>query len=146
METKTTVKKKKKKKKIIAYFKSYLILRTSLSFPRALVDWAGAAAEDAGPLPLDSSLVGMGKIAKTSSWLWETTPPSEESLGVARGFVASGVTSVVFSFSFATAPTCFAPFGGLLGGGRSWAGISWMEPGSWGQHHSKRLRSLVCGL
>ena len=96
--------------------------------------------------PLDSSLAGMGKVAKTSSWLWETTPPSEESLGVARGFVASGVTSLVFSFSFTAAPTCFAPFGGLLGGGRSWAGISWMEPGSWGQHHSKRLRSLVCGL
>ena len=127
METKTTVKKKKKKK---AYSKSYLILRTGLSFVGALVDWVGVATEDAGPLSLDSSLVGMGKIAKTSSWLWKTTPPSEESLGVAGGFVASGATSLVFSFSFVAAPACFAPFGGLLGGGRSWVGISWMEPGS----------------
>ena len=119
---------KKKKKK--AYPKSYLILRTSLSSVGALVDWVGAVVEDAGPLSLDSSLVGMGKIAKTSSWLWKTTPPSEESLAVAEGFVISRATSLGFSFSFSAAPVCSAPFRGLLGGGRSWVGISWMEPGS----------------
>ena len=59
-------------------------------------------------------------------------PPLEESLGAVRGFVVSGVTSFGFSFSFSAAPACFALFGGLLGGGRSLAGISLMELGSLG--------------
>ena len=78
----------------------------------------------------------MGKVAKTSSWLWETTPFLEESLGAAGGYVASGVTSFVFSFSFTVVSACSTPFGGLLGGGRSWAGISWMELRSLGSASS----------
>ena len=73
-------------------------MRTSLSSVGALVDWVGAVVEDAGPLSLDSSLARMGKVAKTSSWLWETTPSSEESLGATEGFVALGATFLVFSF------------------------------------------------
>ena len=99
------------------------IFITSLSFG-VLAGWAVAAAEDAGPLPLGSSLAGIGKVAKTNSWLWETTPPSEESLAVAEGFVISRATSLGFSFSFSAAPVCSAPFGGLLGGGRSLVGTS----------------------
>ena len=115
------------KEKKRSYSKDYFIFITMLSFAGVLVDWVVVVAEDVGPLPLDSSLAGMRKVAKTSSWLWETTLPSKESLGVVGGFVISGATSFRFSFSFSAVPACSAPFGGLLGGGRSLAGISLVE-------------------
>ena len=87
-----------KKRRRESYSKDYFIFITSLSFAGALVDWAVAAAEDAGPLSLDFSLVRIGKFAKTNSWLWETAPPLEESLGVIGGFVVSRVTSFGFLF------------------------------------------------
>lgn len=41
----------------------------------ALVGFVVAVAEKAGPLPLESSLVGIGRVARTISWLWETPFP-----------------------------------------------------------------------
>ena len=103
----------KKKKKKITY--GYIFI-TSLS-SGVLAGWMVAAAKDAGPLPLGSSLAGMGKVAKTNLWLWEATPPLEKSLGASEGFDISGATSLGTSFSFLGASFCFAPFGGLLGRG-----------------------------
>ena len=114
-------KKKKKKKTTHGY-----IFITSLSFG-VLAGWTVTATKDVGPLPLGSSLARMGKVAKTNSWLWEITPPSEKSLGAAEDFVISKTASLGFSFSFLVAPICSAPFGGLLGGGRSLVRTSLIE-------------------
>ena len=92
-------KKKKKKEeekhqKIIHDF----IFITSLSLG-VLVGWVVATAEGAVSLPLGSSLVGMGKIAKTNSMFWEPTPSLEESLGMFVGLVISVATSLGTSFT-----------------------------------------------
>ena len=138
METKTIFKKKKKA--------HGFIFITSLSFAGVLVGWAVATAKDARPLPLDSSLAGMGKVTKTISWLWETTPPLEESVGAARGFVVLGPTSLGFSFPSQLRQLA-QPF----------LDDCWEEEGPWlvshqwslnlrGLHHPGRLKDLVLGL
>ena len=124
-------KKKKEKEKKEEETTHGFIFITSLSFG-VLAGWAVVAAEDAGPLPLSSSLAGMGKVAETNSWLWETTPPLEESLGAVEGFRISGETSLGFSFSFTIVLVCSTPFGGLLGGGRSLVGTSLIGSYLWG--------------
>ena len=98
------------------------IFITSLSFG-VLAGWAVVvAAEDAGPLPLSSSLAGMGKVAETNLWLWETTPPLEESLGAVEGFRILGETSLGFSFSFTVVLVCSTPLEDY-----------WEEEGPWSE-------------
>ena len=69
-----------------------------MSFAGALMIWAAATTGEVGPLPLKSSLTGMGRVARTGSWLWEVTFTSEGSLGTAGGLVTSGTTPLVVSF------------------------------------------------
>lgn len=73
------------------------------------MDWAGAAAEDSGPLPLRSSLAGTGRVFRTISIMWEASFSLGGSLGAIGGLVASGVvgglvtsgaTPLVMSVSF----------------------------------------------
>ena len=45
--------------------------------------------EDAGPLPLRSSLVGIRRVARIIYTLWEASFSLEESLVAAGGWVAS---------------------------------------------------------
>ena len=121
----------KKKKKTCS--KNYFISITSLSFAGALVVWAGAAAEDSGPLPLRSSLVGTGRVAKTISILWEASFSLGKSLGAvgglvaaiaAEGLVASGATLLVVFVSFSATPGCSASLEGLSGERRALVGLS----------------------
>ena len=71
-----------------------------------------AAVEDVGPLPLRSSLVGIGRVANIISMLWEASFSLEGSLGVAGGRVASWATSLVVSAAFSASLNCFAFLGG----------------------------------
>ena len=52
-----------------------------------------AAMVDAGPLPLRSSLEGMGRVASTISMLWEASFLLGGSLGASEGRWASWATS-----------------------------------------------------
>ena len=79
----------------------------------ALVGLAVAAVVETGPLPLESSLVGIGRVARTISRLWVTSLSLEGSLGAAGGLVASRATPLVVSFSFSAALTCSTSLGGL---------------------------------
>ena len=80
--------------------------------------------EDAGPLPLRSSLVDIGKVARTISMLWEASFSLEGSLGVAEGWMASWATSLVTSASFSAISGYSASLDGLLTVGRALAGLS----------------------
>lgn len=90
----------------------------------ALADFSSAAAEEADPLPLESSLVGIGKVARTISRLWEVPFSLRESLGTTGGFVTSGGTSLAISISFSTISACCTSLEGLLRRGRTLAGTS----------------------
>ena len=92
----------------------------------ALVGLASATVVEAGSLPLGSSLVGIGRVARTISMLWETSLFLEGSLGAAGGLVALKTTPLVVSFSFSATPTCSASLGGLLVEGRVLAGTSFL--------------------
>ena len=87
--------KRKRKKKSTHGF----IFITSLSFG-VLAGWVEAIVEDARPLPLRSSLVGIGRVARTIYMLWEASFSLKGFLGVAKGWVASRATSLVISASF----------------------------------------------
>ena len=45
--------------------------------------------EDVGPIPLKSSLIGIGRVARTISMLWEASFSLEGSLGATGGWAAS---------------------------------------------------------
>ena len=93
--------------------------------------------------PLDSSLAGMGKVAKTSSWLWETTLSSEESLSAFEGFVVSRATSLGFSFSFQLHQLALPLLEDYLEEEGPWLESYQWSSDLWGLHHPRRLRSLV---
>ena len=80
--------------------------------------------EDAGSLPLRSSLVGIRRVVRTISMLWEATFSLEGSLGVARGWPASWVTSLVIFASFLATSSHSASLEGLLSEGRTLVGLS----------------------
>ena len=69
ISTVITQKKKKKKKKQQQQndfvSKHYLIFNGGFSFLVALVELAISAAVEVGPLPLGSSLAGIGRVART---------------------------------------------------------------------------------
>ena len=65
-----------------------------------------AVVEDAGPLPLKSSLVGIGRVASTISILWEASFSLRESLGAIEDLVVSGAIPFVVFFSFSAIPSC----------------------------------------
>ena len=75
------------------------IFITSLSF-RVLLSWVIAVVEDARPLPLVSSLVGIGRVARTILILWGVSFSLDGSLGSTRGRIASWATSLVTSNGF----------------------------------------------
>ena len=83
--------------------------------------------EDAGPLPLRSSLVGIGRVAKTISMLWKASFSLEGSLRVAGGWAASWATSLVIFASFLATLGRSASLEGLLIEGRTLAGLSLPE-------------------
>ena len=83
-----------------------------------------AIVEDAGPLPLRSSLVGIGRVASTISILWEASFSLDGSLGAAGGWMASWATSLVTSASFLATLCCFVSLDGLWTKGRVLAGLS----------------------
>jgi len=74
-----------------------------------------AVVEDAGPLPLRSSLVGIGRVASTISILWEASFSLEGSLEAAEGRVASWATSLVMSVAFSASLDCSTSLGGDVG-------------------------------
>ena len=86
--------------------------------------WARAVVKDVGPLPLRSSLVGIGRVVKTISMLWEASFSLEGSFGAAEGWMASWATSLVTSASFSTISGYSASLDGLLTEGRALAGLS----------------------
>ena len=79
----TKKKKKKEEEKNQKIIHDFIFI-TSLSLG-VLVGWVVATAEGAVSLPLGSSLVGMGKIAKTNSMFWESTLSLERIFGYVRG-------------------------------------------------------------
>ena len=79
---------------------------------------------EAGPLPLGSSLVGIGRVIKMISKFWEASLPLEGSLDVTSGLVALGTTPLVVSSSLIATSVYFASLEGLLGEGRTSAGLS----------------------
>lgn len=93
----------------------------------ALVGLAVATVVEARPLSSESSLLGIRRVARTISRLWDTYLSLEGSLGVAEGLVALGATPLVVSFSFLATPACFASLEGLLEEGRTLAGESWLD-------------------
>ena len=82
-----------------------------------------AAMEDAGPLPLSSSLAGTGRVASTISMLWEASFSLEGSLVVAGGKGASWATSLVVSTAFSASSDCSAASGEMLAVGRVLVGL-----------------------
>jgi len=96
----------------------------------ALVGLVVAVVVEAEPLPLESSLVGIGKVTRTISRLWETSLFLKGSLGAAEGLVASGTTPLVISFSFSATLTCSASLGRLLEEGRALVAMSLLGFGS----------------
>ena len=68
--------------------------------------------EEAGPLPLRSSLVSIGRVASTISMLWEAFFSLEGSLGIAGGRVASWATSFVAYVAFSVTSDCSTSLGG----------------------------------
>ena len=68
--------------------------------------------KDVGPLPLRSSLVGIGRVANTISILWEASFSLEGSLEAAEGRVASWATSLAMPAAFSTTSYCSASLGG----------------------------------
>ena len=95
-----------------------------MSFARALADWAGADAEDAGPLPLGSSLASIGRVARTISMLCEASFSLKGSLGAVGGWVASGAASLLVSASFSVNLGSFASLEEMLVVGRALFGLS----------------------
>ena len=117
---KQQLKKEKRKKKKTTYG---FIFITSLSFG-VLAGWVDAAMEEAGPLPLRSSLVSIGRVASTISMLWEASFSLEGSLGIAGGKVASWATSFVVYVAFSVTSDCSTSLGGMLAIGRVLVGLS----------------------
>ena len=93
--------------------------------------------------PLDSSLAGIAKVAKTSSWLWETIPSSEESLSAFEGFVVSRATSLGFSFSSQLHQLALPLLEDYWEEEGPWLESYQWSLDLWGLHHPRRLRSLV---
>ena len=65
--------------------KNYLILITILSFAESMTSWVGTVVVDIRPLALRSSLVGIGRVARTSSTVWGAFCSLRGSLGVVGG-------------------------------------------------------------
>ena len=86
----------------------------------------------AGPLPLGSSLVCMGRIARTISRLWKAHLSLERSLGAIGGLIASRTTPLVVSFSFSAALTSSASLGGSLEEERALLDMPLLQPRSLG--------------
>jgi len=80
------IKKRGKKKTEIGKDKTTqgFIFITSLSL-KVLLGWVEVAVEDARPLPLRSSLVGIGRVVRTIFMLWEASFSLDWSLGAAGG-------------------------------------------------------------
>ena len=97
-----------------------------------MVGLSVAAVVEIGPLPLESSLVGIGRVARTIYRLWETSLSSGGSLGAVGGLVVSGATPLVVSFFFSATLTCFTSLGGLLEEEGALAGETCLGFGSWG--------------
>ena len=68
--------------------------------------------EDARPLSLRSSLVGIRRVARTISMLWEASFSLKGSLGTAGGKLASWTTSLVMSVAFSATSGCLSPWKG----------------------------------
>ena len=86
--------------------------------------WARAVVKNVGPLPLRSSLVGIGRVVKTISMLWEASFSLEGSLGAAGGWMAPWATSLFVFASFLATLGYSASLEGLLTEGRTLAGLS----------------------
>ena len=113
---------KKRKKKWKETTHGFIFI-TSLSYG-GLAGWAKATVKDARPLPLRSSLIGIGRVSKTISMLWEASFSLEGSLGAAGGWTASWATSLVISASFSATSGYSASLERLLTKGRALAGLS----------------------
>ena len=83
-----------------------------------------ATVMDVGPLPLRSSLKGMGRVASMIFMLWEAFFSLEGSLGASGGRWASWATSLVVSVAFLESSDCSATLGEMLAMGRVLVGLS----------------------
>ena len=83
-----------------------------------------ATVVDSGPLPLRSSLEGMGRVVRTISMLWEASFSLKGSLGAAEGRWASWATSLVVSATFLASSDCSTALGEMLAVGRALVGFS----------------------
>ena len=80
--------------------------------------------EEAGPLPLRSSLVSIGRVASTISILWEASFSLEGSLGAVGGKLASSATSFVEFIAFSATLDCSASLEGMLAVRKALVGFS----------------------
>ena len=79
---------------------------------------------EVGPLPLGSSLVGIGRVARMILKFWEASLPLKGSLDTVSGLMASGTTPLVVSSSLIGTSICLASLEGLLEEGRTSIGLS----------------------
>ena len=80
--------------------------------------------EDARPLSLRSSLVGIRRVVRTISMLWEAYFSLEGSLGTAGGKLASWATSLVMSIAFSATSGYSVSLEGMLTERRTLVGLS----------------------
>ena len=124
LETEIALKKRKKKRRskkrqdnLGLHFYYKLVFRS-------LAKLGGGCHEDVGPLPLRSSLVGILKVTRKISMLWEASFSLDWSLRAARGSMVSWATSLVTSIGFLATSGSSASLDGLWTEEKALGGLS----------------------